>query len=166
MNIDFDFEDRRVNYPEPGMILEFRRKRFIELCYIILYSNDERKIQHAYDIIFREYRMSIINGDFCVAVSVFEEVILKILNDADNNLYEKYGVQNSPFLRFVALIKEQEERFKSSNYSHPYNPYSRVQMSFRIKLKSYLLMFIDGHKDKIKNNYIRRLIHLYFSSIK
>lgn len=163
MDINFDFEDRRVNYPEK--IADLRRMRFIEVCNIILHSNDERKIQNAYNIIFTEYRKAIIEGDFCVAVSVFEDVILKILNDADNDLYEKYGVQNSPFLRFIAMIKEQEERMKPPHNLPPYNPYSRVQISFRIKLKAYLLMFIDGHKDKIKNNYIRRLIHLYFSSI-
>ena len=61
--------------------------------------------------------------------------------------------------------KSKTRRLKPIYNRQPYNPYSKVQISFRIKLKSYLLMFIDGHKDKIKNNYIRRLIHLYFSSI-
>ena len=149
------FDKIQENYP-----VDQKRKvkmKFIETCLTILYSNDNRKVQNCYNSLFTEFRRYIITGSECIRVSCFEEVIVKILNDAEKGLYEQYGVQNSPFLRFIALIKESEAG--KNNWTRA------LKDQQKFNLKWYILMFIDGQQDRIKNNYIRRLIHQYFSEL-
>ena len=142
--------------------IETKRKlRFIQICQTILHSNVDKDVYDAYDSLFTGYRKDILYNFPTVTISELELVIVKILNDADNGTYERYGVQHTPFVRLIAMMKEQDELHKKIKKltgvsKYPYH---------RLVLKSYLIMFIDGHNDKIKNNQIRNLIHVYFSSL-
>ena len=142
--------------------IETRRKlKFIQICQTILHSNVDRDVYDAYDLLFTEYRKDILYSCPTANVSELELVIIKILNDADNGAYEKYGVQHTPFVRLIAMMKEQDELHKKIRVLTGAAKYPYI----RLVLKSYLIMFIDGHNDRIKNNQIRNLIHVYFSSL-
>lgn len=161
MRYDFEFNEFRENYPVE--VENKLRHRFIELCNTILYSDNQQLINRCYDTIFNDYRGYILAGHPLIKCSQFEEVILKILNDEENStMYTKHGITTTPFMRYLALIKEAD----MSNMLHKFKVQNnKSKESSKINLKSYLFMFIAGHNDKIKNNLIRRLIHKYFSDM-
>lgn len=161
MRYDFDFNEFHENYPVE--VENKLRHRFIELCNTILYSDNQQLVNRCYDTIFSDYRGYILGGHPLIKCSQFEEVILKILNDEENStMYTEHGITTTPFMRYLALIKEAD----MSNMSYKFKAQNnRFKESSKINLKSYLFMFIAGHNDKIKNNLIRRLIHQYFSDM-
>ena len=161
MRYDFEFNEFNENYPVE--VKNKLRHRFIELCNTILYSDNQQLVNRCYDTIFSDYRGYILSGHPVIKCSQFEEVILKILNDEENStMYTEHGITTTPFMRYLALIKEVD----MSNVSYKSKlQNSKFKDSSTINLKSYLFMFIAGHNDKIKNNLIRRLIHQYFSDM-
>jgi hypothetical protein len=161
MRYDFDFDDVKENYPTE--FTERMRMRFIEICNTILTSDNQQLVNKLYDILFTEYRMYIIESHPIIKVSCFEEVIVKLLNDEEKNLYEDHGISTSPFMRYLALIKESEMKQRAKH--HSYRTMSNGSEISKINPKSYLFMFVAGHNDKIKNQTIRRLIHQYFSEM-
>lgn len=160
MRYDFDFDDVKENYPTE--FVDRMRMRFIEICNTILTSDNQQLVNKLYDVLFTEYRNYILESHPIIKLSCFEEVIVKILNDEEKNLYENHGISSSPFVRFLALIKESE--MKSASKHHSYRKANLPETS-KINPKSYLFMFVAGHNDKIKNQTIRRLIHQYFSEM-
>lgn len=162
MRYDFEFNEFRENYPVD--LTDKMRHRFIELCNTILYSDDQQLVNRCYDTIFSDYRGYILCGHPVIKCSQFEEVILKILNDEENNtLYTEHGITTTPFMRYLALIKEADMTKTAGYYSIGRG--KKFEESSKINLKSYLFMFIAGHNDKIKNNLIRKLIHQHFSDM-
>ena len=161
MRYDFEFNKLNENYPVETV--NKLRHRFIELCNTILYSDNQQLVNRCYDTIFSDYRGYILSGHPVIKCSQFEEVILKILNDEENStMYTEHGITTTPFMRYLALIKESD----MSNMSYKFKAQNnKFKDSSKINLKSYLFMFIAGHNDKIKNNLIRRLIHQYFSDM-
>lgn len=161
MRYDFEFNKFQENYPVE--VDNKMRHRFIELCNTILYSDNQQLVNRCYDTIFSDYRGYILCGHPVIKCSQFEEVILKILNDEENStMYTEHGITTTPFMRYLALIKESD----MSNMSYKFKAQNnKFKDSSKINLKSYLFMFIAGHNDKIKNNLIRRLIHQYFSDM-
>ena len=161
MRYDFEFNKFQENYPVE--VDNKMRHRFIELCNTILYSDNQQLVNRCYDTIFSDYRGYILGGHPVIKCSQFEEVILKILNDEENStMYTEHGITTTPFMRYLALIKESD----MSNMSYKFKVQNnKFKDSSKINLKSYLFMFIAGHNDKIKNNLIRRLIHQYFSDM-
>lgn len=161
MRYDFEFNKFQENYPVE--VDNKMRHRFIELCNTILYSDNQQLVNRCYDTIFSDYRGYILSGHPVIKCSQFEEVILKILNDEENStMYTEHGITTTPFMRYLALIKESD----MSNMSYKFKDQNnKFKDSSKINLKSYLFMFIAGHNDKIKNNLIRRLIHQYFSDM-
>ena len=161
MRYDFEFNKFQENYPVE--VDNKMRHRFIELCNTILYSDNQQLVNRCYDTIFSDYRGYILSGHPVIKCSQFEEVILKILNDEENSaMYTEHGITTTPFMRYLALIKESD----MSNMSYKFKAQNnKFKDSSKINLKSYLFMFIAGHNDKIKNNLIRRLIHQYFSDM-
>ena len=161
MRYDFEFNKFQENYPVE--VDNKMRHRFIELCNTILYSDNQQLVNRCYDTIFSDYRGYILSGHPVIKCSQFEEVILKILNDEENStMYTEHGITTTPFMRYLALIKESD--MSNMTYKSKLQN-SKFKDSSKINLKSYLFMFIAGHKDKIKNNLIRRLIHQYFSDM-
>ena len=161
MRYDFEFNKFQENYPVE--VDNKMRHRFIELCNTILYSDNQQLVNRCYDTIFSDYRGYILSGHPVIKCSQFEEVILKILNDEENStMYTEHGITTTPFMRYLALIKEAD--ISNMTYKSKLQN-SKFKDSSKINLKSYLFMFIAGHKDKIKNNLIRRLIHQYFSDM-
>ena len=161
MRYDFEFNKFQENYPVE--VDNKMRHRFIELCNTILYSDNQQLVNRCYDTIFSDYRGYILCGHPVIKCSQFEEVILKILNDEENNtMYTDHGITSTPFMRYLALIKESDMSIMSYKFKAQNN---KFKDSSKINLKSYLFMFIAGHNDKIKNNLIRRLIHQYFSDM-
>ena len=162
MRYDFEFNELNENYPVETV--NKLRHRFIELCNTILYSDNQQLVNRCYDTIFSDYRGYILSGHPVIKCSQFEEVILKILNDEENStMYTEHGITTTPFMRYLALIKESDIM---SNMSYKFKAQNnKFKDSSKINLKSYLFMFIAGHNDKIKNNLIRRLIHQYFSDM-
>ena len=166
MRYDFEFNEFNENYPVE--VENKLRHRFIELCNTILYSDDQQLVNRCYDILFKDYRGYILAGHPLIKCSQFEEVILKILDDEENNtLYTERGITTTPFMRYLALIKEADiSSMHMSNMSYKSKlQNSKFKDTSKINLKSYLFMFVAGHNDKIKNNLIRRLIHQYFSDM-
>ena len=162
MRYDFEFNEFNENYP-----VEFESKlryRFIELCNTILYSDNQQLVNRCYDMLFNDYKGYILASHPAIKCSQFEEVILKILNDEEkSSMYTEHGITITPFMRYLALIKESDIM---SNMSYKFKAQNnKFKDSSKINLKSYLFMFIAGHNDKIKNNLIRRLIHQYFSDM-
>ena len=165
MKYNFEFKEFRENYPSD---LEDRvRHRFIELCNTILYSDDQKLVNKCYDILFSSYRGYILNGHPAVKCSQFEEVILKILNDEENSTsFIEHGVSTSPFMRYLALIKEADMiDYTGGYYAVSKSRFKKFENNHKIDLKSYLFMFVAEHNDKIKNNLMRRLIHKYVSDM-
>lgn len=161
MRYDFEFNKFQENYPVE--VDNKMRHRFIELCNTILYSDNQQLVNRCYDTIFSDYRGYILSGHPVIKCSQFEEVILKILNDEENStMYTEHGITTTPFMRYLALIKESDMSIMSYKFKAQNN---KFKDSSKINLKSYLFMFIAGHNDKIKNNLIRRLIHQYFSDM-
>lgn len=161
MRYDFEFNKFQENYPVE--VDNKMRHRFIELCNTILYSDNQQLVNRCYDTIFSDYRGYILSGHPVIKCSQFEEVILKILNDEENStMYTEHGITTTPFMRYLALIKESDMSSMSYKFKAQNN---KFKDSSKINLKSYLFMFIAGHNDKIKNNLIRRLIHQYFSDM-
>ena len=154
MRYDFEFNKFQENYPVE--VDNKMRHRFIELCNTILYSDNQQLVNRCYDTIFSDYRGYILSGHPAIKCSQFEEVILKILNDEENStMYTEHGITTTPFMRYLALIKESD----MSNMSYKFKAQNnKFKDSSKINLKSYLFMFIAGHNYKIKNNLIRRLI--------
>ena len=165
MKHDFEFNKFWTNENYPVDLVDKMRHLLIELCNTILYSDDQQLVKRCYDILFSNYRAYILAGHPIIKCSQFEEVILKILNDEENStMYTGHGINTSPFMRYLALIKE----IDMMNIAHKYKKQKiddNLKDSSKINLKSYLFMFIEGHNDKIKNNIIRRLIHQYFSEM-
>lgn len=156
----YDFEFNKFNENYPAEMENKLRHRFIELCNTILYSDNQQLVNRCYDTIFSDYRGYILASHPSIKCSQFEEVILKILNDEENNsMYTEHGISTTPFMRYLALIKEDDMSYKFKNKNNKFKDNSKIN------LKSYLFMFIAGHNDKIKNNLIRRLIHQYFSDM-
>ena len=159
----YDFEFNKFHETYPVEVDNKMRHRFIELCNTILYSDNQQLVNRCYDTIFSDYRGYILSGHPVIKCSQFEEVILKILNDEENStMYTEHGITTTPFMRYLALIKESD----MSNMSYKFKAQNnKFKDSSKINLKSYLFMFVAGHNDKIKNNLIRRLIHQYFSDM-
>ena len=163
MKYDFDFNKFNENYPID--VTDKVRHRFIELCNNILYSDNQQLVNKCYDTIFSDYRGYILCGHPVIKCSQFEEVILKILNDEENNtMYTDHGITTTPFMRYLALIKEADMTNSSTYYSTGRG--KKLKENYKLNLKSYLFMFIAGHNDKIKNNLIRKLIHQHFSDMR
>ena len=162
MRYDFEFNELNENYPVE--IMNKLRHRFIEVCNTILYSDDQQLVNRCYNILFTDYRGYILCGHPVIKCSQFEEVILKILNDEENNtMYTDHGITTTPFMRYLALIKEADMTNSSTYYSTGRG--KKLKENYKLNLKSYLFMFIAGHNDKIKNNLIRKLIHQHFSDM-
>ena len=162
MKYDFDFNKFNENYPVD--VTDKVRHHFIELCNTILYSDNQQLVNKCYDTLFSNYRGYILSGHPVIKCSQFEEVILKILNDEENNtMYTDHGITTTPFMRFLALIKEIDMTTLSTYYSIGRG--KKYKENYKLNLKSYLFMFIAGHNDKIKNNLIRKLIHQHFSDM-
>lgn len=163
MRYDFEFNELNENYPVETV--NKLRHRFIELCNTILYSDNQQLVNRCYDTIFSDYRGYILSGHPVIKCSQFEEVILKILNDEENSImYTEHGITTTPFMRYLALIKEADMIKMAQNHKEQKID-NNLKDNSNINLKSYLFMFIAGHNDKIKNNLIRRLIHQYFSDM-
>ena len=119
MRYDFEFNKFQENYPVE--VDNKMRHRFIELCNTILYSDNQQLVNRCYDTIFSDYRGYILSGHPVIKCSQFEEVILKILNDEENStMYTEHGITTTPFMRYLALIKESDMsnmsyKFKAQN---------------------------------------------------
>ena len=163
MRYDFEFNELNENYPVE--IMNKLRHRFIEVCNTILYSDDQQLVNRCYNILFTDYRGYILSWHPVIKCSQFEEVILKILNDEENSImHTEHGITTTPFMRYLALIKEADMIKMVHNYKEQKID-NNLKDSSNINLKSYLFMLIAGHNDRIKNNLIRRLFHQYFSDM-
>lgn len=156
------------NWPE--QFKDKMRMRFLEICSTILYSDDMRKVNHAYNAIFTEYRSYILSSDDIIKASIFEEVIFKLLNDEETGLFEQYGIYNSPFMRYIALIKEYDMKINRNTRktihvrtTNDYPPYLKEN---HFNPRSYLFAFFADHKNDIKNKTLRNLIRQSFSNVK
>lgn len=148
----------------------YYRLRFIEICNNILYSDDPTKIHRAYELLFSAYRNHVFFGTFAGSVSTLEEVILKILNDNDNNIFEKYGDKYNPFIKFIVLLRDQmnkqeaqEEYMKAHQLSYSMN--SSHYIPKHADLRRYLLMYNLETGNELKDEYLKTVLHKCYKRI-
>lgn len=146
------------------------RIRFIEICNTILYSDDDAKVHKAYDLLFNVYKTHIINGSFAASASCFEEVVFKILNDANLNKFSKYGEKYNPFIKFLSLLRTQIAQVEAANkYISQLPPGSSLRygtqfnIPYHADLRRYLLMYNLNTHNEIKDEYLRTILHKYFT---
>ena len=149
---------------------KYYRIRFIEICNTILYSDDDAKVHKAYDMLFNVYQRHIIDGTFVASVSCFEEVIFKILNDANSNRFSKYGEKYNPFVKFLSLLRTQSGKIDvAKKYFVQLPPGTSLSYSNKdifpshADLRRYLLMYNLNTRDEINDEYLKIILHKYFT---
>lgn len=148
----------------PMLIL---RLTFIEICNTILYSDDEKEVINAYNYLFGIYKRHIIVGSFASLVSCFEDVIYKILNEEESGMYKKLHEKYTPFVKFLALLREQmtlnsiNKKFINANVlsKDGYKAFPPED------LRRYLLMYNVETETDIKNEYLQTILHKIYENV-
>lgn len=132
--------------------------RILDVCNTILYSKDMQQVAAAYEVFFTQYRTMILLSGPAVCLSCVEDVIYKILYEEPVDTTEKYGYKfkYSPFPRFIAMVKDQENMKEKNLTYRRQNKQSTKPFS---NLKDYLIIAPTDKEFEEKNTYIKDLLH-------
>lgn len=145
------------------------RVRMIEICNIILTSDDDAAVHRAYDMLFNVYKYQILYGTFAGSVSLLEDVILKLLNDNENNKFAKYGDKYNPFIKFIVLLREQmnklevQEEFIKIHGMQKSNGAKYIPK--HADLSRYLLMYNLETGNDFKDEYLNTILHKRYKKL-
>lgn len=133
---------------------------FEDICMTILYSDNQKEVALAYDLLFNSFKDSIIKTSNVILLSCIEDVIFKILESTAESTEDVTGNKYSPYSRLVALAKKQEAINK--NDIRLRLVYGKPERTFQISNLSKMLMFADISSNDdldLKNKYLRNAFH-------
>lgn len=144
-------------------IIRNTQHNFEDVCNTILYSENQKEIDIAYDAFFGQYREAILQSTKLVALSCTEDVIFKILESSAKSDENLHGKKYSPYSRLVALAKKQNTMDVMVNGNPIPITYQRaIQKKFQIFDLNKMLLFADTSTDEelnIKNKYLQSAFH-------
>ena len=113
--IAVSIEDMFNNYPSIDNCDRYMYSKFLEMCNIILYDENQVHVQIAYEEMYK-IKSSIVKSASFTWTSSFEEVIKKIIREYDTakrlNMYLSHDQQNM-FDRLVIMMREQEKDIRA-----------------------------------------------------
>lgn len=130
-----------------------------DVCNTILYSENQKEINLAYDIFFTWYKESLIQLNYIVKLSCVEDVLFKILESSAKSEEQLSGKKYSPYSRLVSLAGQQANQQKRTA---KILKYSKSSLTYQISDLSKVLMFADVSTDEelnFKNKYLQSIFH-------
>lgn len=138
---------RGINSNTYNNIIRNTQHNFEDVCNTILYSENQKEIDIAYDAFFGQYREAILQSTKLVALSCTEDVIFKILESSVKSDENSHGKKYSPYSRLVALAKKQNTMDVMVN-GNPMTYQRVIHKKFQISDLTKMLLFADTSTDE------------------
>lgn len=153
------------------------RHGFERLCVTILRPDSKKELFKAYDALFEDYGFHLLYGDDLCASSLLEDVIIKIMNEENEDLYTKYGIIYTPFDKLMAFARKQDAMIRDFiNEGKGNNGGSRSSVTVANacdklikkpmrRLSTYLYIYLTEHTNPLQSSRLKDCIYKNFKDI-